>query len=114
MEFQGLVSSPLLEKIRQCWAQADEEIRNLYHAILQRIAYERQQVELVNLPELSGPAATLDTLPEKAELQPLQPEELEELEEARGQRNPTVWTNAQHEMMPAPVIHQPLENQMRL
>jgi hypothetical protein len=40
-EFQGLITSPLLGRIRTHWNEADDEIRALYHAIMQRIEYER-------------------------------------------------------------------------
>jgi hypothetical protein len=74
-EFTGLVDSGLLSKIKEHWSEADPEIRDMYHAVLARIADE--QVELVNLSASSGPAAILephqqfqsgpDTLPDSVE-----------------------------------------------
>ena len=42
-EFAGLCNAPLLSRIRDNWDQADDGIRALYNAVMQRITYEREQ-----------------------------------------------------------------------
>jgi hypothetical protein len=64
-EFAGLCNAPLLSRIRDNWDQADDGIRALYNAVMQRIEHERLE------------AAQQETVVEqKAAPRQVQPEEL--------------------------------------
>jgi hypothetical protein len=72
-EFAGLINSQVLEKIQVRWAEVDPEVREMFHAITARVAFE--QAASVNPSEatlgpltMAGPPSTFDDLPESPSL----------------------------------------------
>src|SRR5262249_36021350 len=106
VEFRGLMQSSVLPRIRENWDRADPGLKDLYRAIMERDAYERQQAELGNqahpgdVSEAISPATMVETQQSLA-LGADAPQRTEQI----AVRISSPGAESRFQMMPAPVQH---------